>query len=173
MQRSNGRMFVLALCFLLTLASAGRSQKAPDVSKDQQLAAHFQELINGFVKSFNANKPEALSDLYASDAVLFPPNEPPVKGLTEITGYYKDRYLNAGFSDLVSTVYRVERSGNIAMQLNRWTIKVRQKDGKVIEDRGKTVNVWRLERNGKWRVIMDAWSSDLAAENSAVTRAPR
>lgn len=161
------RKIVVILLLMGPFVLVGCSQQKAET--DEELAVQFQQLINGFVKEFNAKNSENLSGLYSADAVLYPPNEAPVSGLKAIAEWYKDTYVDAGVTDLVSTVYRVERSGNLAMQLNRWTVKIPQQDGTVLEDRGKTLNVWRLEPDGKWRVIIDAWSSDLPAGQSPIT----
>ena len=137
------------------------------------MVTHFQELIDEYVKYFNEKNAERIAELcpelYSSDAVLFPPNEETIEGIEATCDYWQELLTGRDWVELVSTVYRVERSGNLAMQMNRWIVRVKQANGSVQEDRGKTLNVWRLEKDGKWRVFVDSWSSDLPQGKSVAS----
>jgi ketosteroid isomerase-like protein len=62
---------------------------------------------------------------------------------------------------------RVEHSGEMAMELGRFSLAVRRADATITQVRGKYVRVWR--RLGAWLLVADSWSwtsqaaSDLAA----------
>jgi ketosteroid isomerase-like protein len=62
----------------------------------------------------------------------------------------------AGFSDLRMETMRVDHSGDMAMELGRFSLVVRKADGTVIPERGKYVRVWR--RLGAWFLMADCWS---------------
>ena len=62
----------------------------------------------------------------------------------------------SGYTDLRLETTRVEHSGDMAMEIGRYSVTVRQADGTLVPDRGKYVKVWR--RLGAWLVIADCWS---------------
>ena len=62
----------------------------------------------------------------------------------------------AGYSDLRLETTRVDHSGDMAMELGRFSVIVRKSDGTQIPERGKYVRVWR--RVGAWQLMADCWS---------------
>jgi len=62
----------------------------------------------------------------------------------------------AGYGDLRLETTRVEHSGDMAMEVGRFSVVVRQADGTLVPERGKYVKVWK--RLGVWRLMADCWS---------------
>ena len=62
----------------------------------------------------------------------------------------------AGYGDLRLETTRVEHSGDMAMEVGRFSVVVRQADGALAPERGKYVKVWK--RMGVWRLMADCWS---------------
>jgi ketosteroid isomerase-like protein len=58
---------------------------------------------------------------------------------------------------------RVESSGDMAMEIGRFSVVVRKADGTMAPERGKYVKVWR--RLGVWRLVADCWSRTPVAVN--------
>lgn len=56
---------------------------------------------------------------------------------------------------------RVERSGEMAMEIGRFSAVSRSSDGTTVSECEKYVRVWR--RLGAWLVIADCWSRTLEA----------
>jgi ketosteroid isomerase-like protein len=65
----------------------------------------------------------------------------------------------AGYQNLRLETIRVEQSGDIAIEIGRYTVAIQQANGTTIADRGKFVQVWR--RLGIWRMTANCWNSDL------------
>ena len=61
-----------------------------------------------------------------------------------------------GYGDLRMETARVEYSGDMAMEIGRFSVVVRKADGSMVAERGKYVKVWR--RLGVWRLVADCWS---------------
>jgi ketosteroid isomerase-like protein len=62
----------------------------------------------------------------------------------------------SGYSDLRMETTRVDYSGDMAMELGRFSVVVRKADGTLTPERGKYVRVWR--RLGAWLLMADCWS---------------
>jgi ketosteroid isomerase-like protein len=61
-----------------------------------------------------------------------------------------------GYSDMRVETIRVENSGDMAMEVGRFSVTTRQANGTLIPERGKYVKVWR--RLGAWLILADCWS---------------
>jgi ketosteroid isomerase-like protein len=66
------------------------------------------------------------------------------------------QFGDAGYSDLRLETTRVEHSGDMAMELGRFSLVLRQENGTIISERGKYVKVWK--RLGAWLILADCWS---------------
>jgi ketosteroid isomerase-like protein len=55
----------------------------------------------------------------------------------------------------------VARSGELGYTSGAYEQKVRDASGKIILDKGKYLTVWKKQKDGSWRVLMDMFNSDL------------
>jgi ketosteroid isomerase-like protein len=55
---------------------------------------------------------------------------------------------------------RIDYSGNLAYELGRITMMTRGPDGKVVENHGKYLDVWRKYGRSDWRIIAHAPSGN-------------
>lgn len=63
------------------------------------------------------------------------------------------------YSSLRLETTRVDRSGEMAMEIGRFSAASRNADGTVVANCGKYVRVWR--KLGTWLIIADCWSGTL------------
>jgi ketosteroid isomerase-like protein len=117
-----------------------------------------RNLAQDFVTSFNTGNYDQVSALFAQDGVLMVPQHDTAHGPKAV-----ERLLHqigeAGFEDLRLETVRVEASGDLAMEIGRYTVSIRQHDGSVLVDRGKYLKAWR--RLGVWLIVADCWSSSM------------
>jgi uncharacterized protein (TIGR02246 family) len=110
-------------------------------------------------KAYNARDVDAISALYADDAVLSAPGAPSARGAAAIKeAFRKDMAAatKAGIANNAGTSDEIGVSGDLAWEWNTYSAAV--KSGKVVE-KGKYVTVFE-RRNGKWVIIRDIWNSD-------------
>ncbi|MFZ0758940.1 MAG: DUF4440 domain-containing protein [Candidatus Sulfotelmatobacter sp.] len=117
-----------------------------------------RNLDQDFVTSFNTGNYDQVAALYAHDGVLMAPHYDPACGPKEIERLLR-RIGEAGYEDLRLETLRVEASGDMAMEIGRYTVAIRQPDGTILADRGKYVKAWR--RLGAWLIAADCWSTNL------------
>jgi uncharacterized protein (TIGR02246 family) len=117
-----------------------------------------RDLAQDFVTSFNTGNYDQVAALFAEDGVFMAPHHDPAYGPKAV-----ERLLHqigeAGYEDLRLETVRVESSGDLAMEIGRYSVAVRQADGTIVVDRGKYVKAWR--RLGAWLIVADCWSSNL------------
>jgi ketosteroid isomerase-like protein len=69
------------------------------------------------------------------------------------------QFGESGYEDLRLETVRVDSSGDMAVEIGRYTVAIRQPDGTIVADRGKYVKAWR--RLGAWLIVADCWSTNL------------
>jgi uncharacterized protein (TIGR02246 family) len=123
-----------------------------------------RNLSQDFVTSFNTGNYDQAAALFAPDGAFMAPHYDPAYGPKPV-----ERLLHqlgdAGYQDLRVETVRVEASGDLAMEIGRYTVAILQPDATLRADRGKYLKAWR--RLGVWLIVADSWSSNLPAGNSA------
>ena len=115
-------------------------------------------LAQDFVTSFNTGNYDQVAALYAQDGAFMAPHYDPAYGPKAVERLLH-QLAEAGYEDLRLETIRVEASGDLAMEIGRYTVAIRQPDGTILADRGKYVKAWR--RLGVWLIVADCWSSNL------------
>jgi len=119
-----------------------------------------RNLAQDFVTAFNTGNHDQAAALFASDGVFMAPHQEPAYGPKAVERLLR-QFGDAGYEDLRLETVRVESSGDLAMEIGRYTVAIRQPDGTIVPDRGKYVKAWR--RLGAWLIVADCWSSNLPA----------
>jgi uncharacterized protein (TIGR02246 family) len=119
-----------------------------------------RNLAQDFVTAFNTGNYDHAAALFTADGAFMVPHYEPAYGPKAVERLLR-QFGEAGYEDLRLETVRVESSGDMAMEIGRYTVAVRQGDGTIVGDRGKYVKVWR--RLGTWLIVADSWSSNLSA----------
>jgi ketosteroid isomerase-like protein len=121
----------------------------------RDVASELRDQTQDFATSFNTGNYDHAAMVFADDGVLLAPHHEGAYGQK-----YVERLLRqlgeAGYGDLRMETIRVDHSGDMAMELGRFSIMVRRADGAMIPERGKYVRVWR--RLGAWLLMADCWN---------------
>jgi ketosteroid isomerase-like protein len=121
----------------------------------RDVQSQLREFTQDFTTSFNTGNYDQAANLFASDGVLMAPlyegayGQKPIERLLRQMG-------EQGYSDLRMETIRVDHSGDMAMEIGRFSVAVHQPDGTVTPERGKYVKVWK--RLGAWLIAADCWS---------------
>src|SRR6476620_484764 len=126
-----------------------------DLRPFRDVESQLRDLSQDFAMSFNTGNQDQAAALFAVDGVLMAPHHEAANGQKSIEQLLR-RLGDAGYSDLRMETTRVDHSGDMAMELGRFSYVVRRSDGTMIPERGKYVRVWR--RLGAWLMIADCWS---------------
>ena len=117
-----------------------------------------RNLAQDFVTSFNTGNYDQAAALFAHDGAFMAPHYEPAYGPKAVERLLR-QFGEAGYQDLRLETIRVEASGDLAMEIGRYSVAIRQPDGTLRADRGKYVKTWR--RLGAWLVVADCWSSNM------------
>lgn len=101
--------------------------------------------------------------LYTDDAVMMPPNSPPVRGRDEILSLW--RGVNVFEIDIV--IDEIEGYDDLAYVLGSFSMTFQPEGAsRPIEDRGKYIEIRRRQSDGRWPMSRDIFNSDLEAPGS-------
>lgn len=96
---------------------------------------------------------------WADDAIVFPPGSPAVAGKAAIREFVAKSFQTPGFSiSWKTTTVAVSRGGDIAYTTGTNRVTFSTPDGKQVTVEGKAVAVWRREKDGAWKCVIDIWN---------------
>jgi ketosteroid isomerase-like protein len=127
----------------------------------QDVESLLRGLTQDFTMAFNTGNYDQAAALFAMDGVLMAPQNEAAYGQKPVERLLR-QLGETGYSDLRMETTRVDYSGDMAMELGRFTVVVRQ-GGAMVPERGKYVKVWK--RLGAWLVQAECWSRNPQAAN--------
>ena len=135
-------------------------ESAPTQSEPEAQEALGQK-TNEWVEAFNTHNASGLTELYAEDAVLAPPNVPAEFGRDAIRAAFQDLFTDEAVGIELEDLEIVTR-GDLAYKAGRYRLR----NGEQLIDRGKYLEIWRLI-DGEWMLHRDIYNSSLPAAEPA------
>jgi ketosteroid isomerase-like protein len=152
---------VIWCCAALLLLTTACKQQVPDTrASDEQT---IRNLDAQWSKTAGTRDLDGTVAYYSDDAVLLPPNEPIVSGKQAIRVSWVSLLSPNNALGWQANKVDVARSGDLAYVVGSYTLTTRDAQGKPAVDRGKTIEVFKKEADGTWKVVADMYNSDLAA----------
>lgn len=103
---------------------------------------------------------EALVDLYAPDAVMYPPDLPAVEGIDAVGEYASGFTSVPGIQIHLELVDVVVSSGaGMGYTLGTGTIIMDGPDGEPMTEHVRDFHVWTKNAAGEWKLVVDIWNS--------------
>ena len=146
------RLFLGGLAALLAAGCSGGS-----VALDSASRGAIEATVDRYVAASNEGDAEALTELYAEDAVLLPPDHEPIHGRQAI-GEFWHQGTDAGLE--VSTL-RLEVDGNVAYLIGRYRLPPTEQEE---ADSGQYVLCLKRQTDGTWKLTADIWNGSGASD---------
>jgi ketosteroid isomerase-like protein len=116
---------------------------------------------NAWFKAIAEKNIEKTLSFYATDAQYLSAGRPAASTADERRRLWVEDYATPGFSsDETTTKIEVARSGDLAYQRGTYVLSAQDDKGKLTQSTGKFVVVWKKQRDGKWRAIIDIDNAD-------------
>jgi uncharacterized protein (TIGR02246 family) len=135
---------------------------APSSSAFVDAESQIRDLSQDFCTAFNTGNYDHVAALFAPDGVLMAPNREALQDPRAIERVLRD-FRESGYQDLRLETIRVDHSGDMALEIGRYAVAIRQANGTAVADHGKYVRVWR--RLGVWLIVAYSWNSSLPQAN--------
>ena len=159
-ERQRCRLVFAGCLALLSFTLACQPQAPPDTRAGDESA--LRDLDAQWSKAAAAKDAEGAASYYAEDAAVMPPNAPIAAGKEAIRGFWKGMVASPGFAvGWKATKAEVARSGDLACLIGTYELTLNDASGKPVNERGKYVEVWKKQADGKWKVAADIFNSDL------------
>jgi ketosteroid isomerase-like protein len=165
-------MRIRSIVALLVVAAACRQaetldQRAARMAGESAAARQAIDAINANWARFStAGHADSIAEFYHVNAMILPPNMPPVRGRDSIRAFMA--VINTMSSPPpVLSVWSdsVWASGPLAVDVGRWTFVwpagAKRPPGSPAADSGKYMARW-VNENGRWLMMEDIWNSDVA-----------
>jgi ketosteroid isomerase-like protein len=124
-------------------------------------AAAARALDEAFIRYANAGELERLvGAYYADDALVLPPNAPPVRGRGQIRELFREM-MEAGAHDMTRETSELHVAGDLGYGIGIYRLVLRPPGEDPIRDSGKYMLAYRRQPDGTWKVAADTFSSDL------------
>ena len=168
--RASFPTLILLLLPLLAAAAPAPQTGPPPGKADEKL---LRDLEARFAGAVAAKDRQAFLAFWAHDAAIFPPTGGPVIGPGKIWEEWA-ALLESADASLTWEPARVEMaaSGDLGYTYGRYESRGKRPDGKVITRKGCYVTIWRKEKDGAWRVVLDIGSPDPPPPTDAAGEKP-
>jgi ketosteroid isomerase-like protein len=151
------RLALLSFVFCAVISPAARAQQSEAETAIRKADADW-------AKTAQTKKVDAWIAYYSDDATILPPNEKPASSPTDIRKSITDMLGLPGLS-ITWEPNKVEAasSGDLGYSYGTYQLIFSGPGGKPVKDRGKYLEVWKKQKDGRWKCAADMWSSDLPA----------
>jgi len=158
MLRSLHLLLIALFAMTITVACAEQTAQKPAPPPDTRKAdeAAIRAASSDWSKVFQAKDLDKAASYYADDAALFVNNGALVKTKDSIKMAWKPMLAAPGPGLSFSTSYvEVARSGDLAYEYGTYDVQTEVKKGKVTDEKGKYLVVWKKQADGSWKAAAD------------------
>jgi uncharacterized protein (TIGR02246 family) len=153
--------YVAMVTAVLTVFAGCAKTSSPPVADTAADEAAIRGINPQWFQAYAAGDADAMSALYAEDAVLSPPGAPTARGRAAIREYLAGDITASKAGGLTfnpGTSPEFGLSGDLGWEWN--TFSVTDSAGATV-DTGKYVTVYQ-RKDGAWSIVRDVWNSDMA-----------
>ena len=134
-------------------------------------AAELRKLDERWSAAAAKNDLEATLSFYADDAVVLPGNAPIAADKKAIREVWAGMLGPGTAVSWKVTKVEVAKSGELGYLYGTYDLTMKDpKGGPPDQDKGKLVEIWRKQPDGKWKCIVDTYNSDLPLPAAAAQK---
>jgi uncharacterized protein (TIGR02246 family) len=164
-----GTLFVMG--FVAGCSDSGTKTPAqpPDTRAADETA--IRAAVVDWSKAAQAKDVNKAISFYADDAMQFIDRGPVVKGKDNIRiGWEKMLTMPGPGLTFATTGVEVARSGDVAYDFGTYDFPTQDSKGRIVDEKGKYLTVWKKQADGSWKVAADIDNRDAAPAPQPATR---
>lgn len=146
-------MKIRNIIYAITLFSSTIS--ASVLASDADTAIKANNL--SFEYALNTGNAQAVSQLYADDAVVMPPTDETL-ARPELIRQFWEEAINNGISNVKLSNFDIRVEGDTAYQAAIWSAERLGSNGNTISIGGNMVNVFIRQADGSWKPRLQSWN---------------
>jgi len=137
----------------------------------EEVRAAIAAIDKKFMEDVNRGDAAAGAATYTDDAILMPPNHSPLEGKQAIEKYLAELGSQLQGSNFQLSILEVDVQGDTTIVRGTYSSSFTVPGKDVpLEDRGKTLNVWKRQTDGSWKLHRDIWNSNMPIPSSPQSR---
>jgi ketosteroid isomerase-like protein len=149
---------------LIVTLTLGVAAAAVCLAADAKSEQALRDADAQWSKAAGAKDLDKTVSYYSDDAIVMPPNASAATTKEAIRKVWQDLLTSPGIAiSWKATKVEVAKSGDIGFVSGTYELTMNDASSKPINDRGKYVEVWEKQADGKWKCGADIWNSDLPA----------
>ncbi len=141
------------------------------VFNTDEVRAAIAAIDKKFMEDANRGDAAVGAAAYTDDAILMPPNHSPLEEKQAIEQYLAEIAPQFQASNFQLSILEVDVQGDTTIVRGTYSanITIPGVDAPM-EDRGKTLQVWKKQADGSWKLHRDIWNSNMPIPVSPQTR---
>jgi ketosteroid isomerase-like protein len=151
---------VLPVALLIVVVAVLNAHLVAAPAKDS--AETLRQLEADFMKATAERGSQGYLSYYADDAIEVPNNEAIIHGKTNIAKtmvFLDDKTNHLTWTPVGADI---SASGDLGYTYGTYEFRSLDKDGKAVVDRGKYTSIWKKQKDGSWKVVLDMGNSSPA-----------
>jgi uncharacterized protein (TIGR02246 family) len=149
---------VVPFALIIAIASTAYAGSKGEDQSVREARAAIEAANAKFSEAYARGDAKALSAMYTSDAIAFPPDSEMIRGNEAIGEFWKTT-RDSGVQSAALTTVDVERSGDVAYEVGKVSLTIRPAGKEPTTAVAKYVVVWKLQTDGAWKLHRDIWNS--------------
>jgi ketosteroid isomerase-like protein len=154
------KLFLLMmLVTLLTVTVVVPNTNGPARASAKDGAETLKQLEGEFMKAAAEHGSQGYMSYYADDAVEVPNGENLIPGKANIAktmSFLDDKNNHLTWTPVGADM---SSSGDLGYTYGTYEFSSHRKDGKTVVNHGKYTSIWKKQRDGSWKVVLDMGNS--------------
>src|ERR1700723_305528 len=150
------KSFLIVLVVAFAVAAMVLPVTRPTVAASPRATPETLEQLEAEFMNAAAQKgSQGYMSYYADDAVEVPNGAPLIQGKVNIAkgmGFLDDKTKSLTWAPLGADI---SASGDLGYTYGTFEFRSKDKDGKVVVDHGKYASIWKKQKEGSWKVVLD------------------
>lgn len=155
---------ILVVTFLVITIFLPDSRPKASVSP-KATAETLKQLEGEFMKAAADKGSAGYMSYYAEDAVEVPNGAPLIQGKVEIAkgmGFLDDKNNHLTWAPVGADI---SASGDLGYTYGTFEFRSKNKDGRDHVENGKYTSIWKLQKDGSWKVVLDMGNASPEAKS--------
>jgi ketosteroid isomerase-like protein len=152
------KTLIFLLCILFLLLNLKFNSAQTDIEKEKEAMKQTDIEFSDYSKEFGMGA--AFLKYIAEDGVLLRPNSYPIEGIEKVRQLFKDSDLS--FTLTWSPLFAsISQSGDLGYTYGTYDLTGKNEKGEKITRNGTYVSIWRKDKEGKWKFVLDTGNPGL------------